>query len=349
MALARIGFSKSPSIVMKRYVHSVNIPLNGALRAKQAKDSEQPKSFHVTSIRRYPDAPTLPLPDNISEIFSNETGRFTPERSRDIAGRVLVCSTSTAVHDTVPGKKSFALHSTNDCTNKEDSRVDSYDCTGAVSLNSSMQSTVPQPCCSVGKSTYLNMPGGQWAKDGKYIAEHMQKSHYATIKPRHSSKEDGLGFGTNILMRTLTNSSYNGRYNGAEYYSTNSFSPPNGSKTSDSSANEIQKMPMKNRLKLLVRDYGITVLIFHTGISLISLGICYVGVSSGVDMTVVAKTLGFQGNANIESALKNTSTFLVAYSIHKLLVPLRFSLTLACTPVIVRYLRNKKLLPLPKR
>lgn len=35
------------------------------------------------------------------------------------------------------------------------------------------------------------------------------------------------------------------------------------------------------------------------------------------------------------------STFLIAYGVHKLFAPVRLSLTLACTPIIVRALRRR--------
>lgn len=38
-----------------------------------------------------------------------------------------------------------------------DPHVDSYDCTGAVSLNSSMQSNVPSPFGGMHKFTHLNV------------------------------------------------------------------------------------------------------------------------------------------------------------------------------------------------
>lgn len=146
----------------------------------------QVKILHVTSIHRYPNAPTLPLPNNVSEIFANETGRFTPERARDIASPILIYGMNKV---TANKNNSFSFSSfsgneemfngqRNFLTVHEDTHVDSYDCSGAISLNGSMQSNVPKPFCSTGKSTHFNMPGGQWAKDSKYIAEDMQKSHY---------------------------------------------------------------------------------------------------------------------------------------------------------------------------
>lgn len=136
------------------------------------------KTFYISSIKSYPLAPSLPLPDNMRQIFGNETGRFTQERSRDITGPVLICQSKV----TTTSSSVYRYDS-------NDSRTESYDCiTGAVSLNSSMQSNVPEPFSSQGKFTHLNMPGGQWARDDKYIAEDMQNSHYSKTDLKRSIK-----------------------------------------------------------------------------------------------------------------------------------------------------------------
>lgn len=132
--------------------------------------------LHLTSVRYYPDPPTLTLPSNVSDIFANETGRFAPERARDIA--LYAENGGTAV--TMAKCSGFPEI-------RDDNHVDSYDCFGAVSLNGTMQSNVPKPFSSCGKSMHLNMPGGQWSRDGKYIAEDMQRSHY-----RKLSRKNGL-------------------------------------------------------------------------------------------------------------------------------------------------------------
>lgn len=41
---------------------------------------------------------------------------------------------------------------------------------------------------------------------------------------------------------------------------------------------------------------------------------------------------------------ENASTFIIAYAVHKVFAPVRISITLASTPFIVRYLRNKNIL-----
>lgn len=141
-------------------------------RGKQRFDA-----LHVTSTRYYPEPPQLHLPSNMCDIFGNETGRFTPERARDIAlysenGGIVATRNSTGFPRI--------------CDN---GHMESYDCFGAVSLRSTMQSNVPKPYFSQGthvwvlRSTYLNMPGGQWTRDSKYIAEDMQRSHYRNLRP----------------------------------------------------------------------------------------------------------------------------------------------------------------------
>lgn len=64
-------------------------------------------------------------------------------------------------------------------------------------------------------------------------------------------------------------------------YSTNR-SLNNLSKSDDKQQQEQEikekKLNKKERLKIIIKDYGITITIFHVGISLISLGACYAAV-----------------------------------------------------------------------
>lgn len=47
---------------------------------------------------------------------------------------------------------------------------------------------------------------------------------------------------------------------------------------------ETTQMSKKERLKIVAKDYGKTVIVFHVGISLISLGMFYTLVSRSVDV-----------------------------------------------------------------
>lgn len=60
-------------------------------------------------------------------------------------------------------------------------------------------------------------------------------------------------------------------------YST-STSLNNLSKLNDKQEIKKNILNTRERLKILAKDYGITVTIFHTGISLISLAACYAAV-----------------------------------------------------------------------
>lgn len=53
-------------------------------------------------------------------------------------------------------------------------------------------------------------------------------------------------------------------------------------------------------------------------------------------------------DALVNKIMGEGSTFLVAYAIHKLFAPVRISITLGFTPIIVRYLRRKGILKPPK-
>lgn len=50
--------------------------------------------------------------------------------------------------------------------------------------------------------------------------------------------------------------------------------------------------------------------------------------------------LGFEDKISSSKLATNTGTFVAAYAVHKLLAPVRISITLGATPFIVRYLRN---------
>lgn len=99
------------------------------------------------------------------------------------------------------------------------------------------------------------------------------------------------------------------------------------------------------KLKKAVAEYGTTVIVFHIGISLISLGSCYLLVSTGLDVQQLLVTLKLEEWAKGNTMLvSNAGTFAVAYAIHKVFAPVRMGITLGSVPFIVKYLRQKGIL-----
>ncbi|CAH2243126.1 jg14420 [Pararge aegeria aegeria] len=96
----------------------------------------------------------------------------------------------------------------------------------------------------------------------------------------------------------------------------------------------------KEKLKKAVKDYGATVIVFHVTISLLSLGGCYVLVSSGVDVLAILKYFNIGEGALFNAVTSNAGTFVIAYGVHKIFAPARIAITLTATPFIVRYLRR---------
>uniref|UniRef100_A0A8C1L002 Family with sequence similarity 210 member B n=1 Tax=Cyprinus carpio TaxID=7962 RepID=A0A8C1L002_CYPCA len=94
------------------------------------------------------------------------------------------------------------------------------------------------------------------------------------------------------------------------------------------------------QLRKVFKEYGAVGVSFHIGISLISLGMFYLAVSSGLDMTALLCKLGFSESVVQSRMAAGTSTFVLAYAVHKLFAPLRISITLVCVPLIVRHLRK---------
>ncbi|KAJ3601975.1 hypothetical protein NHX12_029736 [Muraenolepis orangiensis] len=101
------------------------------------------------------------------------------------------------------------------------------------------------------------------------------------------------------------------------------------------------------QLKKVFQEYGAVGVSFHVCLSLMSLGMFYLLVSSGIDMVAVLCKLGFS-EAVVQSRMAaGTSTFVLAYAVHKLFAPVRISITLVSVPLVVRYLRRTGLFKPP--
>ncbi|XP_003463697.1 protein FAM210B, mitochondrial [Cavia porcellus] len=109
-----------------------------------------------------------------------------------------------------------------------------------------------------------------------------------------------------------------------------------GSKASSTES----KQSKTQQLRKVFQEYGAVAVSLHIGISLISLGLFYTVVSSGVDMSAVLLKLGFKESLVQSKMAAGTSTFVVAYAIHKLFAPVRISITLVSVPFLVRYFRK---------
>ncbi|XP_007244234.3 protein FAM210B, mitochondrial [Astyanax mexicanus] len=108
-----------------------------------------------------------------------------------------------------------------------------------------------------------------------------------------------------------------------------------------------KKLNKTAQLKKVFKEYGAVGVSFHIGISLISLGIFYLAVSSGINMTALLCKLGFSESVVQSKLAAGTSTFVLAYAVHKLFAPLRISITLVSVPLIVRHLRRTGLFKHP--
>uniref|UniRef100_F6XIR7 Family with sequence similarity 210 member B n=1 Tax=Equus caballus TaxID=9796 RepID=F6XIR7_HORSE len=100
---------------------------------------------------------------------------------------------------------------------------------------------------------------------------------------------------------------------------------------------EEKKQSKSQQLKKVFQEYGAVGVSLHIGISLISLGIFYMVVSSGVDMSAILLQLGFKESLVQSKMAAGTGTFVVAYAIHKLFAPVRISITLVSVPFVVSW------------
>ncbi|GLG96595.1 Putative conserved plasma membrane protein [Gryllus bimaculatus] len=280
-----------------------------------------PALVATATIHNYMIAKQLPLPENIEDIAAAEKAQFSPQRSRDISGPVILSKTmGTFINN------EFAT-GYNSCSQPSDPRLSSYDCRGLVSLHSVMQTNVPEPFSAKGKATHLNMPGGQWGQGYKYISDDLQNFHYRNMSQQGSS-------GTYFKRQKFPSVVLMGKQFHLQRYAPYSTSVDN---------NNSNVLTNKEKLKRALKEYGSTVIVFHVGISLLSLGGCYLAVSSGVDVNAIFRSWG------VHEVAADASTFIVAYAIHKVFAPVRIGITLTCTPLIVSYLRKVGFLRPPKK
>ncbi|KAJ8400797.1 hypothetical protein AAFF_G00391510 [Aldrovandia affinis] len=110
---------------------------------------------------------------------------------------------------------------------------------------------------------------------------------------------------------------------------------------------EESKPSKTQQLKKVFKEYGAVGVTFHIAISLMSLGMFYLAVSSGIDMAAMLSKLGFNEAVVRSRMAAGTSTFVLAYAVHKLFAPVRISITLVSVPLIVRYFRKTGLFKPP--
>lgn len=279
---------------------------------KPATSSNQ--GIHVSAKCEYPQAEPLPLPSNIDP---NESVTFSPQRARDIS--------STAIATNMWNQRSFidiTIDSTqyNDTQSTQDPHIGSYDCRGSVSLNSVMQSNVPNPFGGMHKFTHLNMPGGQWSQSSKFMSHDLNAAHYINLRrevrkniladelKQQNTTSQGMVYkydktclhGYLFTPKSKSNTAWTGTHLlNTSFACSNLYARNFSTDKKDAPKSEVEKSGESNKqtpheekevvvtqrakLKNAIRDYGSTVLVFHIAISLVSLGIFYQLVSRYVE------------------------------------------------------------------
>uniref|UniRef100_A0AAV1T9N0 DUF1279 domain-containing protein n=1 Tax=Peronospora matthiolae TaxID=2874970 RepID=A0AAV1T9N0_9STRA len=102
----------------------------------------------------------------------------------------------------------------------------------------------------------------------------------------------------------------------------------------------LPQLPWRQRVKTFAIEYGRVGICTHLVLSLLSISTIYVGVSSGVDVKAILDWVGLSTVAS-DSTTKTAGTFLIAYTFYKVLTPVRWPLTFAVTPVVLRALRRR--------
>lgn len=105
------------------------------------------------------------------------------------------------------------------------------------------------------------------------------------------------------------------------------------------------KVGARTRLKLLARDYGSAVFVVHIGLSLTSLGTIYTLMKVGLPVESIVdpeafSILGFGIDKHVDKIAAG-GTFVMAYAVHKMIMPFRIMATCALVPMLVKFARRK--------
>uniref|UniRef100_H3GWV0 DUF1279 domain-containing protein n=1 Tax=Phytophthora ramorum TaxID=164328 RepID=H3GWV0_PHYRM len=103
---------------------------------------------------------------------------------------------------------------------------------------------------------------------------------------------------------------------------------------------QLQPQSWRQRAQTFAVVYGRVGICTHIVLSLLSFSVIYVGVSSGVDVTSILDAVGLSTSVS-DSTTNSAGSFLIAYTIYKVLAPVRWPLTFAVTPVVLRALRRR--------
>ncbi|XP_069176010.1 uncharacterized protein [Procambarus clarkii] len=149
------------------------------LSAEQQQQPPQQKMHQAASGMTSFQPSHIPMPANVEELQASEKARFSPRRNRDVSSQLnQVGSLFSSGFMGNQGSQSAY----NRGTLPVDSHVDVYDARITVSLSSVMQANVPKPYGISGKvPVHLNMLGGQWAQDDKYVSGDLLDHHHSTI------------------------------------------------------------------------------------------------------------------------------------------------------------------------
>lgn len=261
----------------------------------------QTSKLHLAVQRDYPNAEQLPMPENINV---SETARFSPLRNRDITSSAIsVHHEMIGIDVTLEQLKEVEAES----VTFSDPHLGSYDRHASVNLSSVMQSTVPEPFGGNNKFSHLNMPGGQWGQQTKYLSHELNSSHYTQLRQDFRenwskySEQNPKGIKSMTIKYSLFNPKclfdrhhqshfliINKRFISLSAKQLNEQAQKPSQKPSTGELSDGDKAEGKEtagmKLKKAVKEYGSTVIVFHVCISLMSLGMFYALVSRWVGM-----------------------------------------------------------------
>ena len=88
--------------------------------------------------------------------------------------------------------------------------------------------------------------------------------------------------------------------------------------------------------KALLKEYGVAYLATSISLALVSFGLCFALVDSGVDVAALLRAVNIDATSTAETG----TTVAIAYACHKAASPIRFPPTVALTPIVAKLLKR---------
>lgn len=178
------GRSISTAVNVVRHKHTL-IPGEGrqGIEAVGTQQQQPHQQIHqvVSAVQSaVPPPPSVFMPPNVENLRASEKARFSPKRTRDTSS-AHIAAYGNLFASGLGNSGGMQNTSYNQGSVPVDSHVEVYDCSDTVTLDSLIQTNVPQPYEISGQApSQFSSPDCHGAQGDKYVSGDLQDHHHST-------------------------------------------------------------------------------------------------------------------------------------------------------------------------